>query len=66
MNRLSAIRGAVTAENTKESIQVRTVKLVKEIIEANNLKLEDFVTIQFTLTKDLDELNPATALRLGK
>ena len=33
MNRLSAIRGAVTAENTKESIQVQTVKLVKEIIE---------------------------------
>ena len=66
MNRLSAIRGAVTAENTKESIQVQTVKLVKEIIEANKLKLEDFVTIQFTLTKDLDELNPATALRLGK
>lgn len=66
MERLSAIRGAVTSDNTKESIQVQTVRLVKELIEANNLKLEDFVTIQFTLTKDLDELNPATALRLGK
>lgn len=66
MNRLSAVRGAVTAENTKESIQIQTVKMVKEIIESNNLKLEDFVTIQFSLTEDLDELNPATALRLGK
>jgi len=66
MERLSAVRGAVTAENTKESIQAQTVRVVKEIIEANNLKLEDFVTIQFSLTKDLDVLNPATALRLGK
>lgn len=66
MRRLSAIRGAVTAENTKESIQVQTVRLVKEIIEQNNLNLKDFVTIQFSLTRDLDELNPATALRLGK
>lgn len=66
MERLSAIRGAVTAENTKESIQVQTVRLIKEIVESNNLKLEDFVTIQFTLTRDLDVLNPATALRLGK
>ena len=66
MERLSAVRGAVTAENTKESIQSQTVRVVKEIIEANNLKLEDFVTIQFSLTKDLDVLNPATALRLGK
>lgn len=66
MRRLSAIRGAVTAENTKESIQAQTVRLVKEIIEQNNLKLKDCVTIQFSLTRDLDELNPATALRLGK
>lgn len=66
MERLSAVRGAITAENTKESIQSQTVRVVKEIIEANNLKLEDFVTIQFSLTKDLDVLNPATALRLGK
>lgn len=66
MERLSAVRGAITAENTKESIQSQTVRVVKEIIEVNNLKLEDFVTIQFSLTKDLDVLNPATALRLGK
>lgn len=66
MERLSAVRGAITAENTKESIQSQTVRVVKEIIEVNNLKLEDFVTIQFSLTKDLVVLNPATALRLGK
>lgn len=66
MDRISAVRGAVTAENTKESIQAQTVRLVKEIIDSNNLKLEDFITIQFSLTKDLDVLNPATALRVGK
>lgn len=66
MAKLCAIRGAITAQNTKESIQEQTVKLVKEIIEQNNLQKKDFVTIHFTLTKDLDKLNPATALRVGK
>lgn len=66
MKRLSAIRGAVTCENTKESIQAQTVRLVKEIVEQNKLKKKDFLTIHFTLTKDLTVLNPATALRLGK
>lgn len=66
MNRLCAIRGAITCENSKESIQTQTVRLIKEIIDLNNLKLKDFVTIQFSMTRDLNQLNPATALRLGK
>lgn len=66
MAKLCAIRGAITAQNNKESIQIQTVRLIKEIIELNNLRKKDFVTIHFTLTKDLDKLNPATALRLGK
>lgn len=66
MRKLCAVRGAITAENTKESIQVQTVRLLKELIEQNGLRKKDFVSIQFSITKDLDVLNPATALRLGK
>ncbi len=66
MSRLCTIRGAITAENTKESIQIQTIKLLKKIIESNNLKAKDFVSIQFSLTKDLNTMNPATALRLKK
>ena len=53
MNRLSAIRGAVTAENTKESIQVQTVKLVKEIIEARDYVFFVLVFVEFLLALSL-------------
>ena len=65
MKKISAIRGAVTAVNTKESIKNQTVRLIKEIIEQNDLRKKDFISIQFSITKDLTVLNPATALRLG-
>lgn len=65
MKKISAIRGAVSAVNTKESIKNQTVRLIKEIIEQNDLRKKDFISIQFSITKDLTVLNPATALRLG-
>lgn len=63
MKRLYGIRGAVTAENTKESISEKTVEMCSLIFKENNLKPEDFVSLQFTLTNDLDEMNPCAALR---
>lgn len=65
MKKIAAVRGAVTAENTAESVQRQTVRLVKEIIERNSLRKKDFVSVQFSITNDLIVLNPATALRLG-
>ena len=63
--RLYCIRGAVCADNTKESIKDSVCKMMNLIVELNNLKTEDIVSFQFTMTPDLDELNPATALRTG-
>lgn len=63
MKRLYAIRGAVCAENTKESISEATVEMCSKIFDLNGVKSEDIVSMQFTLTKDLDEANPCAALR---
>ena len=63
--RIYAVRGAVCVENTKESILEKTCRLFKKIVEKNGLKSDDLISIQFSLTKDIDVMNPATALRLG-
>ncbi len=63
--RLYCVRGATCADNTKQSIMVNVCEMMDSLVELNNLKTEDIVSIQFTMTPDLDELNPARALRLG-
>lgn len=63
--KLVAIRGATCAENTKESISKATVEMCNKIFSENNLKTENIISMQFTLTKDLDEMNPCAALRLS-
>ena len=64
--RIYAVRGAIFAENTKDSIQEKAVKLFNAVVEKNDIKSQDIVSLHWTLTKDLDAMNPATALRLGK
>ncbi len=66
MKKLYAVRGAVFAENTEESIKEKTCRLFNEVVEKNSVLSEDIVSLHFTITSDLDELNPATALRLGE
>lgn len=63
--KLTSIRGATQSANTKEDIQKNVCDLCNLIVEKNNLKTKDMVNIQFTVTKDITALNPATALRLG-
>lgn len=63
--RLKAIRGAVCAENTKDSILENSVFLYKEILRQNRIKEKDVTAIFFTITNDLTAFNPATALRLN-
>jgi chorismate mutase len=63
--RVRAARGAIFAENTKESIQEKAVKLFNAVVEKNGVQADDVVSLHWTLTKDLDAMNPATALRLG-
>lgn len=61
--RLYAVRGAVRCDNTDESIGMRVPELFSRLLEVNSLVESDLVSVQFTLTRDLDEMNPATALR---
>ena len=63
--RLAAFRGAVCVENTPESITENTCLMCRKLFELNNIKAEDIVSLQFTITKDITVLNPATALRKG-
>jgi chorismate mutase len=61
---MKAIRGATTIDvNREEDIKIRTVELMEKIIKVNNLKLEDIISIIFSVTKDITAFNPATAFR---
>lgn len=61
--RLYGIRGAWCTENTVNSISDSVESLITGILNKNNLQEEDIVSIQFSITNDLDILNPAAALR---
>ena len=63
--KLVGIRGATCCDNTKEEITQYVCQMCNEIIEKNDLSTDNIVSIQFTVTKDLNALNPATALRTG-
>ncbi|MCX7715019.1 MAG: chorismate mutase [Clostridia bacterium] len=59
-----AIRGAITVENNdRDEILSATVEMLKKMIEENNLKIEDMISIIFTLTPDLNAVFPAVAAR---
>jgi len=66
MNKIvTAFRGAVCVENTAQSITENTCLMCRSLFEENNIKAEDIVSLQFTITRDITVLNPATALRKG-
>ena len=59
-----AVRGATTAaENTKEDIVNASKELVSEILSRNDINTDDITDITFTVTKDLTEAFPASAVR---
>ncbi len=63
MNIIS-IRGAITAENnTIEDITSATVELFREIVGQNNIFIPNIINIIFSITKDLNAIYPAKALR---
>ena len=39
--------------------------MCRELFSGNNIKAEDIVSLQFSITDDITVLNPATALRKG-
>ena len=60
---LVAIRGAITAENTAESIVSQTQLLMKTLFERNNLVIDDIISVLFSSTADLTKAYPARAAR---
>ena len=64
MERVTSIRGAITVkENTIKDIKEATVQLISEIFRQNKLSEQNIINIIFTVTQDLDSVNPATILR---
>ena len=64
MDKIISIRGAITVkENSVKDIKEATTKLLNEIFAQNNIREENVINIIFTVTDDLDVLNPATVTR---
>ena len=59
-----AVRGAIQIENNnKVHIEQGVVRLIKKIIADNNINITNIISIIFSQTKDLNAMNPASALR---
>lgn len=64
MPSVRAIRGANQAsENTAPAIAAATKELLAEIISANGLSLDDFISVIFTVSPDLNAAFPASSAR---
>jgi chorismate mutase len=61
--RLFALRGAAQCKNEPEDITEQAGRLYDELLARNNVAEPDIVSIVFSVTADLDALNPATGLR---
>lgn len=62
--KLTGIRGAsCIADDTPEAVQAAVTELFATLYEKNAIKEKNIVSIQFTLTPDIQSLNPAAALR---
>ena len=60
------IRGAITVEsNTPEAIGAATIKLLRKMVEKNNIEIDSISHALFTLTKDLNADFPAKYARIN-
>lgn len=61
---VKAVRGATSvSKNRGEEILSSVTELVSTLIKVNNIEENQIVSIQFSVTRDLQAVNPATALR---
>lgn len=61
---MKAVRGAITIKgNTEKEIESKTINLLKEIINRNNIHVEEIVSAIFTVTEDINAAFPAAAAR---
>ena len=62
--RVRAIRGATQLEeDTREHMLERVAEMVTDVLTANELEVDDFISIIFTATNDLVSEFPAYAAR---
>ncbi len=61
--RLFGVRGAVKCQNEQKDILKKVSDLYDALIKDNGIEESDVVSFQFTVTPDLDCINPAAALR---
>ncbi len=65
MQRLYAVRGAVTVDSdTREQVVEKTQTLLKELFARNQIDQEQIVSMFFTATDDIHAEFPAAAARL--
>ncbi|MDR1306895.1 MAG: chorismate mutase [Treponema sp.] len=62
---IRALRGAVCTGNTPEEISAAVAELYDELLRANGLDEDGLVSLFFSVTPDINALNPAFALRKG-
>ncbi len=61
---LRALRGATTAAaNTSEAISEAVAELIDALVERNNLKGAQILSVTFSVTADLDAIFPAAIAR---
>ncbi|MBI9104087.1 MAG: chorismate mutase [Spirochaetales bacterium] len=62
---VQAVRGAIQVEKDEPSfIESGVQRMIEEVIKKNSLEYEDLISIQFSITPDLQSKNPAAALRI--
>jgi chorismate mutase len=62
--RCCGIRGAITVErNTKEAIIAASTELLRKMLEANEVDVDDIAGVWFTTTPDINAEFPAVAAR---
>jgi len=65
MKKLYGLRGATQCENSIQDISKQVIDMYDEILGSNKFDENDIVSIMFTVTNDIDAINPCTALRKG-
>ena len=63
MKRLYALRGAVQCLNTVQDICGQIALMYDGLLSSNKLEERDIVSLIFSVTDDLNAINPCTALR---
>ena len=63
MKKLYALRGATQCENTIQDICEQVTAMYDELLGSNELEEKDIVSVMFSVTDDIDVINPCTALR---